>query len=289
MDYQWYPGHMTKARRRMQENLKLVDLIIELTDARCVLSGRNPDIDALSGNKNRILIMTKADLADEKATSEWVEYFRRQGMIAAAMDTRKSGSMKIVRSQIQLACAEKIKRDQARGIRSRPVRAMIVGIPNVGKSTFINSLAGKASTKTGNRPGVTKGEQWIRPDRTLELLDTPGILWPKFEDQTVGLRLSLTGTIRDELLDREKMACDLIRFLQDYYPDAVENRFGVSGEGDSRQVLERIADKRRILGPGGVPDTARGADALIDDFRSGKLGRISLEFAREEGPGQDEK
>ncbi len=289
MDYQWYPGHMTKARRRMQENLKLVDLIIELTDARCVLSGRNPDIDALAGQKNRILILTKADLADEKATAAWTEYFREKGIIAAAMDTRRSGGMKQIRQKIQLACADKIRRDRERGIKNRPVRAMVVGIPNVGKSTFINSLAGKASMKTGNRPGVTRGEQWIRPDRTLELLDTPGILWPKFEDQTVGLRLSLTGTIRDELLNREEMAQDLIHFLQKQYPDALERRYGIrrekdasSDSPDASRMLAEIADIRGVLGPGGTADTSRAADLLIDDFRSGKLGRISLEFPQTE-------
>ena len=291
MDYQWYPGHMTKAKRRMQECLKLVDLIIELTDARTPDSGRNPDIDAMCAGKKRILILTKADLADEKANREWLEYYREKGFLAAAMDARKNSSMNEIRKLTALAAAEKRERDRKRGIINRPVRAMVAGIPNVGKSTFINSYAGRASTKTGNKPGVTRGEQWIRPDKSLELLDTPGILWPKFEDPVVGLRLALTGTIRDELLLHEELAGELAGFLSVHYPGVLQKRYGIgeeriraayeTGKKDndlSGPVLEEIAGMRNLTLSGGLPDNARAAGMLIDDFRSGRLGRISLEF-----------
>ena len=289
MDYQWYPGHMTKARRRMQENLKLVDLIIELTDARTPLSGRNPDIDSLAAGKKRILILTKADLADEALTRRWVEYFQDKGILAAAMDARKSGSMRQIRSLVAKAAEEKMERDRRRGIRNRPVRAMIVGIPNVGKSTFINSYAGRASAKTGNKPGVTRGEQWIRPDNTLELLDTPGILWPKFEDPQVGIRLALTGTIRDELLQTQELSGHLITFLEKEYPGALNMRYGIGtrqeSEGESKEtampdapeILREVAEARKLIASGGEWDMQRAAAMLIDEFRSGALGRFTLE------------
>ena len=184
MHFQWYPGHMTKARRMMEENLKLVDLIIELVDARVPMSSRNPDIHELGRNKSRLILLNKADLAEETATDAWVEYFQKQGARAVKVNSRKGGGLKSIQAVIQEACKEKMERDRRRGILNRPVRAMVVGIPNVGKSTFINTLAGKACAKTGNKPGVTKGKQWIRLNKQVELLDTPGILWPKFEDQT---------------------------------------------------------------------------------------------------------
>ena len=193
MHFQWYPGHMTKAKRMMQENMKLIDLVIELVDARVPLSSRNPDIDQLAQNKARMIILNKADLAEEKWNTAWEEYFRERGFEVVKLNSRNAGKMKSVHSVIQEACREKIERDRKRGILNRPVRAMVVGIPNVGKSTFINSLAGKACAKTGNKPGVTKGKQWIRLNKQVELLDTPGILWPKFEDQSVGLRLAFIG------------------------------------------------------------------------------------------------
>lgn len=277
MDYQWYPGHMTKARRRMQENLKLVDLVIELTDARTVRSGRNPDIDAMASGKKRILVLTKADLADPKINEEWVSFYMEQGILTAAMDARKSGNLRQIRALVAKAAEEKIARDRKRGIVNRPVRAMVVGIPNVGKSTFINAYAGRASAKTGNRPGVTKGEQWIRPDGMLELLDTPGILWPKFEDQSVGLRLSLTGTIRDEILDHAQMAGALAEFLMEHYPGTLSARYQVPEDGKEQALLEAIAIGRKLVGSGGEPDIGRACSMLIDDFRSGRLGRISLE------------
>ena len=286
MDYQWYPGHMTKARRRMEQALKLVDLVIELTDARTVRSGRNPDIAVLASGKSRILLMTKADLADASVTAAWVEFYQKQGVYTAALNARNGTGMKTVRNLIDQAGAEKMARNRARGIVNQPIRAMIAGIPNVGKSTLINSLCGRASAKTGNKPGVTRGEQWIRAGRNLELLDTPGILWPKFEDRQVGIHLSLTGTIRDELLDENELAMYLCEYLKEHYPGTLKERYGIdeqaSGACDdqslSTTLLTQIAHARSLLRQGGLADESRAAKALIDDFRSGKLGKISLEI-----------
>ena len=205
MNFQWYPGHMTKAKRQMQEDIKLIDLVIELVDARIPLSSRNPDIDELGKNKYRLILMNKADLADKRATDAWSQFFREKGYFVVSLDARSKSGMKSITDIIMEACKEKIERDRKRGIKNRPVRAMVVGIPNVGKSTFINSYAGKACAKTGNKPGVTKGKQWIRLSKNVELLDTPGILWPKFEDQAVGLRLALIGSIKDEILNIDEL------------------------------------------------------------------------------------
>ena len=210
MHFQWYPGHMTKARRQMQEDMKLIDLVIELVDARIPLSSRNPDIDELGRQKARLVLMNKADLANEGQTQRWAEFFREKGYFVVKLDARSKSGMKAISNVVMEACKEKIERDRKRGIKNRPVRAMVVGIPNVGKSTFINTYAGKACTKTGNKPGVTKGKQWIRLNRQVELLDTPGILWPKFEDQKVGMMLAFIGSIKDELLHTEELAAELI-------------------------------------------------------------------------------
>ena len=269
---------MTKARRRMEQSLKLVDLVIELTDARTVRSGRNPDIDKMAGGKSRILLMTKSDLADDAVTQRWVEHYRKQGIFTAAVNARNGAGLKAVKDLIEQASAQKQARDRARGIVNRPVRAMIAGIPNVGKSTLINSLAGKASARTGNKPGVTRGEQWIRGGKNLELLDTPGILWPKFEDRQVGIDLSLTGTIRDELLDETELAVFLGRCLKGHYPGILHERYGIDETREDEKISADIALARSLLTQGSVPDEKRAAKALIDDFRSGKLGKISLEF-----------
>ena len=213
MHFQWYPGHMTKAKRMMQENIKLIDLVIELVDARVPLSSRNPDIDELGKGKARLILLNKADLAEDRWNNEWKAYFENKGYSCVKVNSKKGGGLKSIQAVIQEACKEKIERDRRKGILNRPVRAMVVGIPNVGKSTFINSLAGKAAAKTGNKPGVTKGKQWIRLNKSVELLDTPGILWPKFEDQSVGLRLALIGSIKDEILNIEELASELIKFM----------------------------------------------------------------------------
>lgn len=278
MNYQWYPGHMTKAKRMMQENIKLIDLIIELLDARVPLSSRNPDIDELGRNKARLILLNKADLADSKYNEAWSEYFKKQGFYVAAVNSQKGSGIKAVTGIIQEACKEKIERDRKRGILNRPVRAMVAGIPNVGKSTFINALAGRACTKTGNKPGVTKGKQWIRLNRSVELLDTPGILWPKFEDQEVGRRLACIGSIKDELLNQEELAWGLLLFLKDNYPGVLEKRYDMERLDEPGVIFQGIAQSRRCVLKGGEPDIAKAAQILVEDFRNGRLGRITLEF-----------
>lgn len=278
MQFQWYPGHMTKAKRQMQEDIKLVDLVIELVDARIPMSSRNPDIDDLGKNKARLILLNKADLADDRQLENWMNYFKEKGYFAVRLDARSKAGMKTVQNVIMDACAEKIERDRKRGIKNRPVRAMVVGIPNVGKSTFINSFAGKACAKTGNKPGVTKGKQWIRLNKGVELLDTPGILWPKFEDQSVGLKLALIGSIKDEILNIDEMSLELIRFLQERYPNLLTARYeGINMEAKPVEILEQIATLRGCIKKGGDIDYTKTANLLLDEFRSGMIGRITLE------------
>lgn len=277
MNYQWYPGHMTKAKRMMQENMKLIDLIIELVDARIPLSSRNPDIDELGKGKSRIVLLNKSDLADSACNKQWMRYFEEQGAHVLEINSKSGAGIKSIHNLVQEACAEKIARDRKRGIVNRPVRAMVVGIPNVGKSTFINSFAGKACTQTGNKPGVTKGKQWIRLNSKLELLDTPGILWPKFEDQQVGMRLAFIGSINDEVIIMEELACDLLNCLKELYPTAITERYGIEWRDNVADMLEEIARVRGCMLKGETLDIRKAADILTDDFRSGRLGRITLE------------
>lgn len=277
MNYQWYPGHMTKARRMMQENIKLIDLVIELVDARIPISSRNPDIDELGKGKARIILLNKSDLADPVWNKKWVEYFSEKGMGVLEINARTGMGIKSIQGLVQEVCKEKIERDRKRGIVNRPVRAMVVGIPNVGKSTFINSFAGKACAKTGNKPGVTKGKQWIRLNKGLELLDTPGILWPKFEDQQVGMRLAFIGSMNDEILIPDELACDLIKTLKELYPGALRERYGADPAGEPVEILEAVAESRKCYTKGEQKDLVKAAGILIDDFRSGKLGRMTLE------------
>ena len=291
MDYQWYPGHMTKAKRMMQENVRLVDLVIEILDARVPLSCRNPDVDQLAQGKQRMIILSKADLADPELTAEYVNYFTKKKIEAIALDARTRKANTQVMKALSKITKEKKERDQKRGIRNRPVRAMICGIPNVGKSTFINSLSGRSSAKTGNKPGVTKGKQWIS-FAGLELLDTPGILWPKFEDQNVGVRLALVGSIRDEILDEEDLARRLLEILLRRYPSLLRDRYFVSDDAkdaveipeqseyndrELHEILVQIAAVRNLLRSGAEPDPVRAAHLLLDDFRSGRIGRITLD------------
>ena len=273
----WYPGHMTKARRMMQENMKLIDLMVELVDARIPMSSRNPDIDSMARQKARMIVLNKADLADERQNDAWVAYFRNQGFSVVKVNSRKGGGLKTVQSVIQEACREKTERDRRRGILNRPVRAMVAGIPNVGKSTFINSLAGKACTKTGNKPGVTRGKQWIRLNKNVELLDTPGILWPKFEDRQVGEHLAMTGSIRDEILNQEELATGLIRSLTDRYPGILQEKYSVTETEDVYACMKEIARNRNCLLNAGELDYDKAASILLDDFRNGRLGRITIE------------
>ena len=278
-NFNWYPGHMTKAKRQMQEDIKLIDLVVELVDARLPQSSRNPDIDELGKNKFRLILMNKNDLADPKATEGWTRYFEEKGYAVVCLDARSKNYMNQIHNVIMDVCKEKIERDRKRGIKNRPVRAMVVGIPNVGKSTFINSFAGKAVAKTGNKPGVTKGKQWIRLNKNVELLDTPGILWPKFENQTVGLRLALVGSINDDILNIDELAMELIRYLKANYPGALAARYDIEEENEDAQVLLAIAKQRNCIKNGGELDYAKAAILVLDEFRSGKLGRISLEMA----------
>lgn len=279
MNIQWYPGHMTKAKRAMKEDVKLVDLVIELVDARAPLASRNPDIDSLAAGKGRVILLNKADLASEKANAAWITYFESQGFQVMKIDARAKATLKQLNALIQEACKEKIERDRRRGILNRPVRAMVVGIPNVGKSTFINSFAGKAAAKTGNKPGVTKGNQWIRLNKQVELLDTPGILWPKFEDQRVGLLLALLGSINDEILEKDELASELADYLRNITPGLLKERYGIEEDGKKPyELLDEIAAARACLTKGGVNDLTKAARLLLDEFRGGKLGRITLEM-----------
>lgn len=281
MHLQWYPGHMTKAKRMMQENIKLIDLVIELVDARVPLSSRNPDIDELGKNKARLVLLNKSDLAEEKWNDSWAEYFREKGFSVVKVNSKKGGGIKSIQGVIREACKEKIERDRKRGILNRPVRAMVVGIPNVGKSTFINTLAGKACAKTGNKPGVTKGKQWIRLNKQVELLDTPGILWPKFEDHEVGLKLAFIGSIKDEVLQTEELATELIKFMGQHYKDVLSEKYNVTMSEDPYVVLNEIAKSRNCVLRGNEPDTEKAAQLFLDDFRNGRLGRLTLEYPQD--------
>ena len=284
MHFQWYPGHMAKAKKMMQEDMKLIDVVIELVDARIPYSSKNPDIDVLAKNKSRVILLNKSDMADQRYNNAWKDYFESKGYFVALVNSKSGTGVKQVQEIVNKACQAKIDRDRRRGILNRPVRAMIVGIPNVGKSTFINSFVGKASTKTGNKPGVTKGKQWIRLNKFTELLDTPGILWPKFEDQFVGLRLALIGSINDNIIDTTTLSLELILILSKYYPEVLMNRYGLeltnaaNDMTEASEFLEAIAIKRSCLIKGGTPDVDRAAAFIIDDFRSTKLGNITLEF-----------
>jgi len=253
MNFQWYPGHMTKAKRQMQEDIKLIDLVIELVDARVPLSSRNPDIDEIAKNKSRMILINKSDMADDEKTKKWAQFYEENGFFVCVINALKQTDMKNINSVVMRACAAKIERDRRRGIKNRPVRAMVVGIPNVGKSTFINTFSRKSAARTGNKPGVTKGKQWIKLSSSLELLDTPGILWPRFDDQMTGLKLALIGTINDEIINTEELSLELIGMLESLYPSAVEDFYGISRNTDDKpaDILEKIALARGCITKGG--------------------------------------
>lgn len=283
MNFQWYPGHMTKAKRTMQEDIRLIDVVIELVDARIPISSKNPDIDTLANNKSRIILLNKSDMADPEFLTDWIQYYENEGYLALAVNAKQKSGLKQVNALIQKACQEKIERDRKRGILNRPVRAMIVGIPNVGKSTFINSFAGRACTKTGNKPGVTKGKQWIRLNKQVELLDTPGILWPKFEDQTVGQHLAFIGSIKDELIQSTELALDLIEFLATFYPGVLADNYSLTEEKPKVEILRQLAENRGCIQKGNEPDYDKAAFMLLDDFRNARLGRITIERPAKNG------
>ncbi len=279
MNIQWYPGHMTKTRRQMEADLKHVDIVVELVDARIPISSRNPDIDAICGDKPRIIMLNRADQADPQRTKAWVNYFTQRGIQAAAVDSRSGTGVNGMVALARNALKDQIARWKEKGQVGRPVRAMVVGVPNVGKSTFINKLARRKSAKAGDRPGVTRGKQWVSVDKGLELLDTPGILWPKFEDETTGLHLAFTGAVKDEVTDMEGLACALLELLRDRYPQTVAERYKLTGldEQQGWELLEQGARKRGMLISGGEADTERMAKVLLDEFRGGRLGRFTLE------------
>ena len=280
MNYQWYQGHMTKAKRMMQENISLIDLVIELLDARVPLSSRNPDIDDLGKNKSRLILLNKSDLADAESNKRWMQFFKEKGFYVLEVNAKTGQGLKAIQGMVREACKEKIERDRRRGIKNRPVRAIVVGIPNVGKSTFINSFAGKACTKTGNKPGVTKGKQWIRLNKELELLDTPGILWPKFESEEVGCKLAMIGSMNDEILQMTELADALVAYLLSHYRDALLGRYQIEENGQSltvREVMEMVCKNRMCYKKGQEPDYEKASALVIDDFRSGRIGRITLE------------
>ena len=280
---QWYPGHMTKARRQMQEDLKLIDLIIELVDARIPEASRNPDIRQLGQGKARLIVLNKADMADDDANKAWLAYYRADGSSAMLADARNRADLNKVQGLIQEACKERIERNLRRGFKNRPIRTMVAGIPNVGKSTFINTLAGRASAKTGNQPGVTKGKQWIHLKKGLDLLDTPGILWPKFEDPEVGELLALTGSIRQNILNREELSLRLITRMQAQYPGALAAQYAVEESGNPPEILTGIARSRNCVVRGNELSTEKAADILLEEFRNGKIGRFTLELPQERG------
>ncbi len=279
MEFQWYPGHMAKAKKAMQEDIKLIDVIIELVDSRIPYSSKNPDIDSLANGKSRVMVMNKYDLADSSVTDEWVKYYEDKGYFVARTNSKDRTGVKAINNIIQKACHEKIERDRRRGILNRPVRALVAGIPNVGKSTFINSFTGRACTKTGNKPGVTKGKQWIRLNKNVELLDTPGILWPKFEDQDSGMRLAFIGSIKDELYNIYELSILLIKFLLEDYPGAISSCYKTEIPAGSSEadVLGIIVKCRGCIKSGAEPDLDKAGKCLVDDFRAGRLGRITLE------------
>lgn len=287
MNIQWYPGHMTKTRRQMEADLKHVDIVVELVDARIPISSRNPDIDAICGDKPRIVMLNRADQADPQMNRVWADYFNKIKKIpAAAVDSRAGTGVGQMAALARNALKEQMAKWKERGQVGRPIRAMVVGVPNVGKSTFINKVAKRKSAKTGDRPGVTRGKQWVSVDSGLELLDTPGILWPKFEDETTGLHLAFTGAVKDEVTDLEGLACALLELLRNRYPQAIKDRYKLT-ELDGRQgweLLEDCARKRGMRISGGELDTERMAKLLLDEFRSGKLGRFTLEVPEDMKP-----
>lgn len=291
--YNWYPGHMTKARRMMEEDIKLIDLVIEIVDARIPLSSRNPDIDKLAKNKARIILLNKSDLADDVATDKWIEYFKSKGFYCLKLNSRSNSNNRAINNLITSACKEKIEKDRIKGIKNRTIKAMIVGIPNVGKSTFINSYTGRKSAKTGNKPGVTKGKQWVKISGNVELLDTPGILWPKIEDRKVGKRLAMIGSINDQILNLEELALETIKYLEANYKELLAKRYDITDEVYDNVdtvtmmdeasslalcVMDYIARKRGCIKRGSEIDYEKAANCILDDFRSGKIGKISLEL-----------
>lgn len=278
MAIQWFPGHMAKTRKQISEDIKLVDVIYELLDARIPMSSRNPEIDKIAGDKPRVVLLNKADMADDGINKLWTEYFKKQGIDCILISCKTGMGIDKIQSVTQKILAEKSEKRKSRGIVDDSIKAMIVGIPNVGKSTLINKLSGRAGAKTGDRPGVTTGKQWINVKGDFKLLDTPGILWPKFEDEKVGYSLAFTGAIKDEIMDTEELAFRLVELLKEIYPDNLRERYNVEPEDfDAWDLVEEIGRKRGCIKSGGHIDTERVSNLILDEFRGTKIGRISLE------------
>ncbi len=279
INIQWYPGHMTKTRRQIEADLKLVDAVCEIVDARIPISSRNPDIDAICGNKPRIIVLNRMDLADPQATQKWLAYFRNLGFAALAADCKHRAGISSFQPAVRSVLKEKLARDAAKGM-NKPMRVMVVGIPNVGKSTLINQISGRKGAKAENRPGVTRGKQWVTVDANLLLLDTPGILWPKFEDPNVGMKLAYTGAVKEDVIDIEELACYLMELLWKHYPDTIRARYKVDmpEETPGYMLLEEAGRKRGFLLARGEINTERMAKVLLDEYRTGKLGYFTLEL-----------
>ena len=282
MNIQWYPGHMTKTRRQIEADLKLVDAVCEIVDARIPISSRNPDIDSICGSKPRIIVLNRMDLADPEGTRRWANYFRSKGMAVVISNCKNRKGINDFVPAVRSVLKEKLERDAAKGM-NRPMKVMVVGIPNVGKSTLINAISGRKGAKAENRPGVTRGKQWVTVDSSLQLLDTPGILWPKFEDPNVGLLLAATGAVKENVLDIEELSCRMMELLWKFYPQLVKDRYGIEAEPDTPgyELLEAAGRKRGFLMARGEINTERMAKVLLDEYRSGKLGRITLEEPEE--------
>ena len=282
MNIQWYPGHMTKTRRQIEADLKQVDAVCEIVDARIPMSSRNPDIDAICGSKPRIIVLNRMDLADPNATKKWSAYFKNKGMAVITTDCKTKRGIADFTPAARVACAEKLERDAKRGM-NRPLRVMVVGIPNVGKSTLINQISGRKGAKAENRPGVTRGKQWVTVDSGLQLLDTPGILWPKFEDPEVGMMLAYTGAVKEGVIDVEELACRLMELLNKYYPQTLLERYKVEAPDGTPgwELVEMAGRKRGYLVSGGEVNTERMSKVLLDEFRGGKLGKFTLEMPEE--------
>ena len=277
--FHWYPGHMAKARRDIIEELKLIDVCIELLDARAPKATKNPDIEQLSAGKKRIVILNKADLSSGEGNLKWAEYYKGLGRDMAQVSLKEDRGIREVRSLLLKAAQEKHKRDSLRGIKlKRPVRALVCGIPNVGKSTLINSLAKKGVTKTGNRPGVTKGKQWITVSKEIELLDSPGLLWPKIEDEESSVFLALIGSMNDEAINTDELTVRLISLLKERYPRILTDEYGADTNDTVEEILAKVSVSGNMIKKGGVPDLDRAAKSMLDSFRNGKLGRITLEL-----------
>ncbi len=283
MNIQWYPGHMTKTRRMMTENISLVDIVIELLDARIPYSSKNPDIDKLAQNKFRIIILNKVDLADDKKTELWKEYFNKKGYKVVLVNSVSGKGLKDITEFSKELMKDKIERLKQRGRIFVPTRAMIAGIPNVGKSTLINKFVGKAMAKTGDKPGITRGKQWVKIKKDFELLDTPGILWPKFDDKAVGLKLAFTGAVNDDIIDSYTLSINLIDYLRKLYPMSINERYNIDidEENSSEHILKKIGEARGFKIKGGEIDLDRSANILIDEFRDCRLGKITLEVPDE--------